>query len=111
MHHPPQPQNNKLQTVSHKNIPSSSKLQSIESSQNQDRDHSASRRVNNSSNFSNSRTVTQKKEEPEEMPADFDLNAFPAPHPSSPLGKNIAKLIPPNEQTINFFNALFMETG
>jgi hypothetical protein len=42
------------------------------------------------------------------MPADFDLSTYPAPHPSSPLGKNIAKLIPPNEQTINFFNALFM---
>lgn len=45
------------------------------------------------------------------MPSDFDLSTYPAPHPSSPLGKNIAKLLPPNEQTINFFNALFMQNG
>lgn len=59
MHHPPQPQNNKMQTSSHKNIPSSSKIQSLESSNVQERDQSS--RANNKNSFSNSRTLIQKK--------------------------------------------------
>ena len=45
------------------------------------------------------------------MPEDFDLNSYQAPYPTSPLGKNISKLMPPNDQTITFFNALFSENG
>jgi hypothetical protein len=60
MHHPPQPQNNKLQTTSHKNIPSNSKIQSVESSNVRERDQLASQ-ANNTNSFSNSRAGIQKK--------------------------------------------------
>ena len=41
----------------------------------------------------------------------MDLSIYPMPHPASPLGKNLAKLLPPNDATVNFFNALLMESG
>jgi hypothetical protein len=44
------------------------------------------------------------------MPYDcriMDLSAYPAPHPASPLGKNLNKLLPQNDTTTNFFNSMF----
>jgi hypothetical protein len=40
-----------------------------------------------------------------------NLAIYPAPHPISPLGKHLSKLVPPNEQVIKFFNDLFAEPG
>ena len=39
------------------------------------------------------------------------MSIYPNPHPASPLGKHLAKLLPPNDATLNFFNALLMESG
>lgn len=36
---------------------------------------------------------------------------LPMPHHASPLGKNLARLMPPNDNTISFFNNLFVEGG
>ena len=41
----------------------------------------------------------------------LDLQNYPAPHPASPLSKHLNKLLPPNENIINFFNTLFQESG
>jgi hypothetical protein len=41
----------------------------------------------------------------------LNTSVYPAPHPASPMGKNLAKLMPPSEQTINFFNTLFQESS
>lgn len=41
----------------------------------------------------------------------MDLSIYPMPHPASPLGKHLAKLLPPNDATVSFFNALLMESG
>ena len=35
---------------------------------------------------------------------DIKLDHFNHPHKSTPLGKNLDNLLPPNEKTINFFN-------
>lgn len=37
----------------------------------------------------------------------FDLSIYPAPNPSSPLGKQLGKLYPPNESSVSFFTSLF----
>lgn len=42
---------------------------------------------------------------------EMDLNLYQMPHPASPLGKHLAKLLPANESTVAFFNALLMESG
>lgn len=42
---------------------------------------------------------------------DIDLSIYPGPHPISPTGKYLSKLLPPNEQTIKFFNEYFSEHG
>ena len=39
----------------------------------------------------------------------LNTNLYPAPHPASPLGKQLSKLLPPNEATNSFFNTLFQE--
>lgn len=41
----------------------------------------------------------------------LNISIYPAPHPASPLGKQLGKLVPPNDQTINFFNTLFQENS
>jgi hypothetical protein len=41
----------------------------------------------------------------------LNTSVYPAPHSASPMGKNLAKLMPPSEQTINFFNTLFQESS
>jgi len=41
----------------------------------------------------------------------INLTIYPAPHPISPLGKHLSKLVPPNEQVTKFFNDLFAEPG
>jgi hypothetical protein len=41
----------------------------------------------------------------------LNISVYPAPHPASPLGKQLGKLVPPNDQTINFFNTLFQENS
>ncbi len=41
----------------------------------------------------------------------LDLSVYPAPHPASPLSKHLSKLLPPNDNIINFFNTLFQESG
>lgn len=41
----------------------------------------------------------------------LNISIFPAPHPASPLGKQLGKLVPPNDQTMNFFNTLFQENS
>jgi hypothetical protein len=41
----------------------------------------------------------------------LDLSLYPAPHHACPLGKQLGKLLPPNDSTINFFNSLFTESG
>jgi hypothetical protein len=38
---------------------------------------------------------------------DVNLAVYPAPHPISPLGKHLSKLVPPNDQVMKFFNELF----
>jgi len=40
---------------------------------------------------------------------DIDLSIYPGPHPISPTGKQLSKLLPPNEQTIKFFTELFSD--
>jgi len=40
-------------------------------------------------------------------PHQIDLSLYPAPHPISPLGKHLGKLLPPSDQTIRFFTDLF----
>lgn len=37
----------------------------------------------------------------------LDMSIYPAPQPLSPLGKQLSKLMPPNDQSVNFFNNLF----
>lgn len=41
----------------------------------------------------------------------LNISLYPAPHPASPLGKNLAKLVPPSEQAFNFFTSLFQENS
>lgn len=43
--------------------------------------------------------------------AEIDLSAYSIPHPASPLGKHLSKLIPPNDATVSFFNHLLNENG
>lgn len=52
---------------------------------------------------------SSRMQEPQERK--FDLSSYPAPHPASPLAKNLGKLLPPNEATVSFFSALFSENG
>lgn len=37
----------------------------------------------------------------------IDLSVYPGPHPISPTGKYLTKLLPPNDQTYKFFTELF----
>ena len=43
--------------------------------------------------------------------SEIDLSLYSTPHPASPLGKHLSKLIPPNDATVNFFNHLLNENG
>lgn len=45
------------------------------------------------------------------MSDEIDLSVYTNPHPASPLGKHLSRLIPPNDATVNFFTHLLNENG
>jgi hypothetical protein len=75
----------------------------------------ASSKINNVDPFTSYQqsNVAANQKPSQSIPSSFeiDLSIYPAPHPISPLGKHLSKLLPSNEQTIRFFNELFNEHG
>jgi hypothetical protein len=39
----------------------------------------------------------------------LNLSAYPCPHPSSPLSEHLSRLSPPNDETLTFFQTLFVQ--
>lgn len=61
--------------------------------------------LNQKNNFLNR---TQQLQQSTFTSQDVNLAIYPAPHPISPLGKHLSKLLPPSDHVIKFFNELFI---
>ena len=45
------------------------------------------------------------------MISKINLGSYPCPHLSNPLNEHLSKLNPPNDTTLQFFQALFTQTS
>lgn len=41
----------------------------------------------------------------------LNLSSYPCPHPSSPLSEHLSRLNPPNDETLTFFQTLFVQAS
>lgn len=55
-------------------------------------------------------TVSQPVAEPTLL-SRLNLSSFMCPHPSSPLSEHLSRLVPPNDETLTFFQTLFVQTS